>query len=146
MRNRKAIIVLTFLLLSNICVTMILGIAVYKLAREQDTEANTNKYVMYIGLNDKDSYEQIISKEDAEEIIDNICLKYVDGYTIQEATGSWVDEKENVTCEETIVCYFNDADEGTVYKIADEVIEKLNQNTVLIEKCKIETDFYGGDK
>ena len=102
------------------------------------------QYVMYVGLNDKDTYEQIISTEEAKEIIDGICFRYLDGYTIQEANGSWIDEKQNPTSEQTIVCYFNDADEGTVYRIADEVIEKLNQNTVLIEKDEIETEFYGG--
>ena len=53
-----------------------------------------------------------------------ICMKYLEGYTIQEVSGSWGDENGIVTHENTIVCYFYD----TVYKIADEVIGALNQN------------------
>ena len=36
------------------------------------------------------------------------------------------------THENTIVCYLDDTDKVTVYKVADEIIKKLNQNTVLI--------------
>ena len=146
MKNKKSVIVLTVLLLLNICATAILGLTVYQLSCEQDTTGYTTQYVMYVGLNDKDTYEQMISAEEAKKIIDGICFSYLDGYTIQDAVGSWVDEKENATREQTIVCYFNGADESTVYKIADEVINRLNQNTVLIEKDEIETSFYGGHK
>ena len=144
MKNQKSVIALAALLLLNICATVILGFAVYKLSSEQDAAGSTTQYVMYVGLNDKDTYEQIIPTEEAKGIIDDICFSYLDGYTIQDAVGSWVDEKDNATREQTIVCYFNGADESTVYKIADEIIEQLNQNTVLIEKDEIETDFYGG--
>ena len=146
MKNRKIIIILAILLLANICATVILGIAVHKLSSEKEASVGTTQYVMYVGLNDKDTDEQIISKEDAKEIIENICFKYVEGYTIQEASGSWVDEENNSIHEQTIVCHFDDADESAVHKIADEVIEKLNQSTVLIEKDKIETDLYEGSE
>ena len=49
------------------------------------------KYVLYIGTNDKDTYEQVISTEEAREIVNEICIKYVDGYTASEAKGGWVD-------------------------------------------------------
>ena len=146
MKNQKSIIALTILLLFNICATVILGFTVYKMSSQKDIADKTTQYVMYVGLNDKDTYEQIISTDQAKKIIDDICFNYLDGYTIQDAVGSWVDEKENATREQTIVCYFNDANESTVYQIADEVIDQLNQNTVLIEKDEIETDFYGGNK
>ena len=144
MKNRKSSLVLAALLLANICATIVLGLAVYKLACEQKTDHKTTQYVMYVGLNDKDTYQQIISTEEAKKIIDDICFSYLDGYTIQDAAGSWIDENENATREQTIVCYFNDADKNTVYKIADEVIDRLNQNTVLIEQDEIDIDFYGG--
>ena len=146
MKKRKSMIALSILMLVNICATVILGVAVYKMSGEERADSETIQYVMYVGLNDKDTYQQMISTEEAKEIIDQICSAYVDGYTIQEAAGSWVDEKNNVTREQTIVCHFDDVDKNTVYEIADEVIDQLNQNTVLIEKDEIETDFYGGDK
>ena len=102
------------------------------------------QYVMYIGTNDKDTYKPKFTNEEAFEIVDKICLKYFEGYTIQEATGSWIDEKNNPTHEYTIVCIFDDADRDMVYKTADEILEVLNQNTVLIETSEITIDYYSG--
>ena len=101
---------------------------------------------MYVGTNDKDTYEQIISTDDAKNIIDEICGKYIGGYTFQDATGSWVDDTGTPAHENTIVCYFDDVDGETVHKIADEVISALNQNAVLIEKSKVEMEYYYGNK
>ena len=108
---------------------------------EDDTSI---QYVMYVGTNDKDTYKLEHTKEEAMEIVDEICLKYFEGYTLQEATGSWTDEKDNITHEYTIVCYFDGADKNTVYQAADEIIEALNQNTVLIEQDEIRTEYYSG--
>lgn len=100
------------------------------------------QYVMYIGTNDKDTYKPEHTKEEALQIVDEICLKYFDGYTLQDATGSWKDEKDVITHEYTIVCYFDGADKETVYKAADDVIAALNQNTVLIESDDIQMEYY----
>jgi hypothetical protein len=110
---------------------------------KKETE-KVKQYVMYVGTNDKDTYQPKHTNEEAKDIVDEICLKYFEGYTLQEATGSWVDEKNNATHEYTLVCYFDDADRDTVYKAADEVIKVLNQNTVLIEVNETEIDYYGG--
>ncbi|MCR5121991.1 MAG: hypothetical protein K6B74_06185, partial [Ruminococcus sp.] len=108
---------------------------------ETDNE-NVSQYVMYIGTNDKDTYKPEHTQDEAMKIVDEICLKYFDGYTLQEATGSWKDEKDIITHEYTIVCYFDDADKKTVYQAADDIIAALNQNTVLIEEDDIIIDYY----
>jgi hypothetical protein len=109
----------------------------------RDTAA---QYVMYVGTNDKDTYKPEHTNEEAMNIVDQICLKYFDGYTLQDATGSWTDETGTPTHEYTLVCYFDAADEATVYAAADEIIKELNQNTVLIEKTEIEMEYYSGAK
>lgn len=105
-------------------------------------ESDTMQYVMYVGTNDKDTYQPEHTKKEAMQIVDEICLKYFDGYTLQEATGSWMDEKNNITHEYTIVCYFDDAKKEDVYHAADDIIAALNQNTVLIEENKIRMEYY----
>ena len=116
----------------------------------EDTQAGTRdtaaQYVMYVGTNDKDTYKPEHTNEEAMNIVDQICLKYFDGYTLQDATGSWTDETGKPTHEYTLVCYFDAADEATVYEAADEIIKELNQNTVLIEKTEIEMEYYSGAK
>ena len=103
------------------------------------------QYVMYVGTNDKDTYQREHTKEECHAIVDDVCLKYFsDGYTLQEATGAWTDEENNISHEYTLVCYFDNADRETVYKAADDVIAALNQNSVLIEQDSIIIDFYSG--
>lgn len=133
------------LLILNFCITGVMGICLFRLNGNPNID-ETDQYVMYVGLNDKDTYTQVISTEDAVNMIDSICLQYLEGYTVQEATGSWVDEKGLATHEKTIICYFDNTNEEIVHEIADELLECLNQNTVLIEQNKVRTEFYGGIK
>lgn len=141
MKKNKAIILISIILFINMVAVCLLGVNMYRLNEKMEADGTT-KYTMYVGLNDKDTYEQIIPTDEAKSIIDKICIKYVDGYTIQDAKGVWADETGESTHENTIVCYFSDTDSDAVYKIADEIIEELNQNSVLIEKNHVVTDFY----
>ena len=126
---------------SAVCMTVTLQKNSEQPAEETDT---TTQYVMYVGTNDKDTYKAEHTQEEARDIVDKVCLKYFDGYTLQEATGAWTDEKNNLTHEYTLVCYFDGADRENVYKAADDVIKELNQNTVLIEEDEIKIDYYSG--
>ena len=110
----------------------------------QPDNGSAIQYVMYVGTNDKDTYQPEHTQEEAKNIVDEVCLKYFEGYTLQEATGAWTDEKKNITHEYTLVCYFDDADKETVYKAADEVIAALNQSSVLIEQDNINIEYYSG--
>ena len=115
-----------------------------KAAQEKEAEALTMQYVMYVGTNDKDTYVPVCTPDEAIAIVDGICLKYFDGYTLQEAKGSWLDELDNATHEYTVVCYFDGAEEAKVYQAADEILVALNQSTILIEKNHINIDYYTG--
>ena len=105
----------------------------------------TSEYILYIGLNDKDEYRQLISTEEAKAIVDAICIQYVDGYTVMEARGAWADEKNILTQENTLVYYFRDADEESLREIMNEVIKVLNQNTILLEKQTAGYMYYDGE-
>ena len=108
------------------------------------SEGTATQYVLYVGTNDKDTYAPKYTQEEAKKIVDDICLKHFEGYTLQEATGSWIDENGITTHEYTIVCYFDGADEKTVYETADELLVALNQNTILVESSTLEMDYYSG--
>ena len=114
------------------------------MSEQAETEPSATQFVMYVGTNDKDTYKPEHTREEAMQIVDAICLDYFDGYTLTEATGSWLDEKSNITHEYTIVCYFDGADEETVHRAADDIISALNQNTVLIEQNQIQMEYYSG--
>ena len=141
--KKKTEKIILILLSANLLFSCLLGIAFYKLCYTPQHNVK-NQYVMYVGTNDKDTYQQIISTEDAKSIIDKICYKYLDGYTIQDAVGSWSDEKGFSTHENTILCIFDDVPKEKIYVIADEILKELNQNTILIEEKSVCIEFYGG--
>lgn len=107
-------------------------------------EAETGKYMLYIGTNDKDTYTQLIPLEEAKAIVNEICSRYVSGYTVQTAEGGWVDETGTLTQEQTLVYSFDAVAEADVLAIMDEVLVALNQNSILLEKQALTYCYYSG--
>ena len=58
------------------------------------------------------------------------------------AKGYWTDADGNYVEENTLVCVFIGTDRKTVWMIADEVIDALNQNSVLITASKNSVVYY----
>lgn len=110
-----------------------------------DGYGNEVKYTMYVGLNDKDTYTQLISTEDAEKKVSEIALRYVDGFTQLSAKGAYKDEDGIVTYENSLVFEFYSATEEQMKSIMNDIIRELNQNSVLIEKENVSYRFYEGE-
>lgn len=108
----------------------------------QQTEKGS--YTLYIGTNDKDTYTQLIPTDKAQEIVNQICVKYVDGFTVQIAHGGWLDEVNEFTDETTLVYRFTNVDEQAIVQIMEEALVALNQNTILIEKEDVNYCYYDG--
>ena len=147
MKKNGTIIAVIISIVSLCCSAVFAGLLLTHINAADTPEADTEKnvqYVMYVGTNDKDTYKMEMSQEEARNIVDQVCLKYFEGYTLQDATGAWMDEAGTITHEYTLVCYFDGADKATVYKAADDVIKALNQNTVLIEENEIKMDYHRG--
>lgn len=87
----------------------------------------------------------MIPLEEAKETVNQICSKYVDGYTVQEANGGWVDETGTLTQEETLVYSFVDAEEEDLIAIMDEVLTELNQNSIMVERSDMTYTYYSGE-
>ncbi|MEG1472358.1 MAG: DUF3574 domain-containing protein [Clostridia bacterium] len=155
-RNGLKYKVLLLLLLLNLVVTG--GLVVYELGWiPSKPPSHTNyvleprlqtarKYTLYIGTNDKDTYTQLIPTNQARDIINEICTRHVGGYTAWEAMGGWVDETGTLTQEHTLVYSFYDAEEEQMTAVMDEILDKLNQNTILIESGKVASMYYGGSE
>ena len=108
--------------------------------KRNEYDCNQEKYLLYIGLNDKDTYQQSISNEEAAARINAICEKYVDGYSYAEMHGGWLDQMKVFTEENTLVYQFMDIGEEKIEKIMDEVLEELNQSSIMVEKEEV--DYY----
>ena len=102
------------------------------------------KYTLYIGMNDGKTGKPVYNLLDARRILVNIAGKYIDGYTVYDAEGFWR-EGEKTFSEKTLVCVIVDASEESVQKIMNEALKLFRQNTILVERSKTESEFYGGD-
>ena len=85
------------------------------------------KYTMYLGTNDKDTLSQIIPTEKIREEMHEICMKYVDGYTLTIADGYYRDSNRGVSHETSLIYVFIDVDINAIQKIMDEALVKFNQ-------------------
>lgn len=157
MKNKKQIIILVVLILNLVVSGGIIGYLVVQ--NTQETQKNNTaesilsdqmetgeKYIIYIGTNDKDTYQQEIPTNEARDMVNAICAKYVEGYTASNAKGGWVDETDTLTQENTLVYSFYNIKEEQLIQVMDEVREKLNQNSILVERQEAVYMYYYGNE
>ncbi len=152
MKNRIKTFVLTGLL---VCSLASCGNAQQAENNAQTTAAETlilgqksepsEKYTLYLGLNDKDTYEQIISTEEALEKANLICAKYAGGYTQLSARGGWTNDDGTLGHENTIVYLIYDISEENLKAMLDEFLKEFNQSSVLVEKESASHIYYSGN-
>ena len=102
------------------------------------------KYTLYIGMNDGRTGKPAYDLSDARKIFVNIAGKFVDGYTVYDAEGFWREGEQSFS-EKTLVCVIIDASEEAVKNIMNEALKIFRQNTILVERSKVESEFYGGE-
>ena len=157
MKNKKQIIILVVLILNLVVSGGIIGYLVVQ--NTQETQKNNTaesilsdqmetgeKYIIYIGTNDKDTYQQEIPTNEARDMVNAICAKYVEGYTASDAKGGWVDETDTLTQENTLVYSIYNIKEEQLIQVMDEVREKLNQNSILVERQEAVYMYYYGNE
>ena len=83
-----------------------------------------------------------ISPEEAKDVLKGILISRMGGYTIQEANGGWIDENGTEYQEYTLVIHLSDTTIDDVHALCDELIDKYNQSSVLIQENKTKTEFY----
>ncbi|MDO4483436.1 MAG: hypothetical protein Q4C54_03080 [Clostridia bacterium] len=135
----KGKLVIILLLIVNLCATAVFGTML--LTRKQ-TAYESDGFLVYVGLTDKDAYTQVLSTEEAKDKLENILSRHLGGYTIIDATGGWLDETNTMKRELTLMCVMNGTDIDTVHKVCDDIFVELNVNTVLIEQKPIHMEYY----
>ena len=118
-----------------------------RVAKEEPAaeEASDVQYVLYLGTNDKDTNKPVFTQAEAMEKAKEILIRYFGGYTIQEASGGWIDGGTEYQ-EYTLVIYLSDTTPETVHAAADELIEVFHQSSVLIQENPSRTEFYSPGK
>lgn len=136
--NAAALILSVFALAAAVTALVIASRPAEQTPAEQDVQ-----YVMYVGTNDKDTNEPVLPPEEAKAKAQEILLRHLGGYTIQEANGGWVDG-EKVYTEYTMVIYMSDTVPEKVHAVGDEMISAFHQSSVLIQANQTRTEFYSG--
>lgn len=142
MSKKLSIITLILAILSLLLSCFTLGAARKEAAPALSPEGDI-QYVLYLGTNDKDSNEPVFTPDQAKEEAEKILIAHFGGYTIQEASGGWIDGG-TVYQEYTLVIYLSDTTLDAVHAAADELIRVFHQSSVLIQANRTVTEFYSG--
>ena len=140
--KKLSLITITIFVLSIIATFL----STWSLIRSFTIDEQELEYTIYIGTNDKDTFQLEIPLDEARSIIYNTMINYFsDGFTMHDANGVWKDENNDITLEYTFVCIIENADIDEIHKAADELILKLDQNSILIVSNSVEEiNFYNG--
>lgn len=153
-KEKKQQILIVLLILNLAATCCIIGYLALGNRQETNTAGSIladqmetgEKYVLYIGTNDKDTYQQEIPTEEARDMVNAICAKYVGGYTASDAKGGWVDETDTLTQENTLVYSFYEITEEQLVQVMDDILKQLNQNSILVERQEAVYTYYYGNK
>ena len=100
------------------------------------------KYILNVGLNDKDSKIQKITTLEAYKMTENILLNNgLTGYTIYEGKGLYRHEDGSIVRENTLIIEILFTDDKTINNIISILKQVLNQESILKQVQKIALSF-----
>ena len=83
---------------------------------------------------------------EAKEIVNAICLKHTDGFTLLEGKGVWPDSSKQPIKEDSLICVLMNVHEDQVRSIVSEILNVLNQQSILLEKIPAGILFYDASR
>ena len=98
------------------------------------------KHEIFVGIRDKDSYEEILSVEDFKQILTEICTEKEIGFSMIKQMGGYSHNK-GYTTETSLRIVLIGIDEDEVDRIGEKLKSKVNTDTILITRAEIEYCF-----
>ncbi len=107
----------------------------YKNKKRGKTMEKTTKYILTIGLNDKDTKIQKYDTITAYKLIENVLQQYTEGYTIVQATGGYKHDNGEWVSEPSLRVELLFVNELTCRIIANKIKspDLLNQESIAFE-------------
>ena len=102
----------------------------------------TEKFTLYVGLNDKDSKVQEITTLEAYKIINNLLLAYTNGATIFEAVGIYKHDDGTFITENTLRIELMFVEKSAVKEIVENIKKILNQESVAVQREVVESELW----
>lgn len=98
---------------------------------------NGNKYEIYIGLKDKDTYEEIFDEKTFATVLGKICTNHKIAFSLTTQVGGYAHNKGYVT-ETSLRITLIGIDKEELKKLALALKELVNTDTLLITREDIE--------
>ena len=99
-------------------------------------------YKLYIGLNDKNTLEQIIDTQKAIEIICNIIKEYKKGFSLVQQKGGYMMESGQYVFENSLALSIFEINEKQLFNFCDIFKKVFNQESILIVEITESPLFY----
>ena len=100
------------------------------------------KYILNVGLNDKDTKLQKIDSIEAYKIVENTLLNNgLDGYTIYQGKGLYKHDNGTITQENTLIIEMIFTSDDIVNKVITILKQVLNQESILKQVQDITISF-----
>lgn len=100
------------------------------------------KYILNVGLNDKDTKLQKIDSIEAYKIVENTLLNNgLDGYTIYQGKGLYKHDNGTITQENTLIIEMIFTTEDIVNKVITILKQVLNQESIMKQVQDITISF-----
>ena len=104
--------------------------------------SSTERYVLYIGISDKDTQEEKLTIEEAAALVSDLCFVHTDSFTYIVARGAWMSDHNTQFFENTLIYFFYDVDEASMSALMDDILVQLNQESILVERQLVDAAFY----
>ena len=98
------------------------------------------KYEVFIGIKDKDSYEEILDVNDFKDILTEICTEKQISFSLLTQLGGFTHGK-GYTTETSLRVVIIGADEEEIVCLGERLKKEINTDAVLITKTDIEYCF-----
>lgn len=89
-------------------------------------------YKIYIGMNDKDTLQQLCSTEDFINIVKGICEDYQIAFSMDEQIGGYMMANGTFITERSLILSITGFDETQILQLAESLRVILNQETILV--------------
>lgn len=100
------------------------------------------KYILNVGLNDKDTKQQKIDSIEAYKVVENLLLNNgISGYTIYQGLGLYKHDNGEITRENTLIIELMFVSNDVVDKIIELLKQVLNQESILKQVQEITISF-----